>query len=139
MQTLNLDDLLTVNEEKYTFEDGPKPGVPQPIFSQDHFAGPVLAMAAGSVRGTDLFDTFSVGGWDAGVFHRVEDGGPLVEGPHAFIFKNGVALTAHVQEKREEILMEEGDTLVFRGVEYTVGRGRYREIALIPAKVPATV
>jgi hypothetical protein len=135
MQTINLDDKLVFTTEHHTYEgDHPKAGTPQVIISQDHFDGPVLSMFDKNHRGTDLFDTFSVGGWDAGNHHRVEDGGPFVEGPHAFIFKNGFALTAHVQEKREEILVEPGDTVIFRGNPYTIGRGAYGQVALIPAE-----
>ena len=141
MQTINLDDKLVFTTELHIYEgDHPKAGTAQVIVSQDHFSGPVLSMFDKTYRGTDLFNTFSVGGWDADNHHRVEDGGPFVEGPHAFIFKNGFALTAHVQEKREEILVEAGDTVIFRGNPYIIGRGRYGEVDLVPAEqmVPAS-
>lgn len=34
--------------------------------------------------GTDLYSTYSVGGWEAGNFHRAVDQGPLVDRPHAW-------------------------------------------------------
>jgi hypothetical protein len=130
MATLNLDELLTIlDKDAYTYNDEghPAAGVPQPIFSQDHFTGPELAVFYKTHRGTDLYNTYTVGGWDAGNYHRVENGGPLVEGPRAWMSENGFAVTAHKQEKRERIVVAPCDTLIIRGTEYevSVDRGIY--------------
>lgn len=127
MATLNLDELLTIaDKDAYTYADAghPAAGIPQPIFGQDHFAGPELAIFYKTHRGTDLYNTYTVCGWEAGSHHRVENGGPLVEGPQAFMSENGFAVTAHKQEKRERILVSPGDTLIIRGTEYEVSVDR---------------
>ncbi|QOD06130.1 hypothetical protein [Pseudarthrobacter sp. BIM B-2242] len=127
MATLNLDDLITINDkEGYTYSDEghPAASIPQPIYSQDHFTGPELAIFYKTHRGTDLYNTYTVCGWEAGNYHRAENGGPLVEGPQAFMNENGFAVTAHKQEKRERIVVAPGDTVIIRGTEYEVSVDR---------------
>lgn len=48
-------------------------------------------------------------------------------------------LTAHKQERRERILVTEGDTVILRGTEYTISQDRYGYIHLTPVEVPAAV
>lgn len=136
MATFNLDELLTINDkDALTYSEGhPGAGAPQSMFGQDHFKGAELAMFDKTYRGTDLYKTFAVGGWEAGNYHRVECGGPLVEGPQAFLNENATVLTAHKQERRERILITEGDTLILRGTEYSISKDRYGYIKLTPAQ-----
>jgi hypothetical protein len=139
MKTLNLDELLVIKDsDPFTYSEGhPGAGTPQALYSQDHWAGPELAMFYKTARGTDLYQTFSVGGWEAGNYHRVEHEGPLVEGPHAWMNENSVALTAHKQEPRDRIIVEDGDTLILRGTEYTIVVDSRGYIELTPVSVPA--
>lgn len=63
MATLNLDQLLTINDDSYTYTDQyPNAGTPQAIYAQDHFTGPELAMCYKTPRGTDLYNTYRVCG-----------------------------------------------------------------------------
>jgi hypothetical protein len=135
MATFNLDQLFTINDKApLTYSEGhPGAGAPQAIFGQDHFNGPELAMFYKTHRGTDLYNTYSVGGWEAGNFHRTVDQGPLVEGPHAWMSENGTTITAHKQVRRERILVEAVDTIIVRGTEYTISKDRYGYIHLTPA------
>lgn len=140
MATLNLDQLLTITHDTHTYSEGhPGAGTPQAIFSQDHFQGPELAMFDKTYRGTDLYNTYSVGGWEAGNYHRAVDMGPLVEGPHAWMNENATVLTAHKQVKRERILVADGDTVLLRGTEYTISKDNRGYVHLTPVKVPAAV
>jgi hypothetical protein len=134
MTTLNLDELLVINDsDPLTYDAGhPGAGTPQPLFSQDHWAGPELAMFYKNVRGVDLYRTFSVGGWEAGNYHRVEHEGPLVEGPQAWMNQNDTTLTAHKQEPRERIIVTDGDTVILRGTGYTISPDRYGYVKLTP-------
>lgn len=135
----NRDELLTINDkDSFTYAEGhPGAGTPQAIFGQDRPAGPELAMFYKNYRGTDLYNTYSVGGWETGNYHRVVCGGPLVEGPHAWMSENATILTAHKQERREQILVAEGDTLILRGTEYTISKDRYGYITLTPVEAAA--
>ncbi|MGK3708919.1 hypothetical protein [Arthrobacter sp. IK3] len=132
---LNLDELLLIEDkEPYTYEDGePNAGIPQAIFGQDHFQGPQLAMFYRNHRGTDLFHTYSVGGWEEGSYHRIAEGGPRVNGPVAWMNINDVALTAHKQTPREEIRVEDGDHVIIRGTEYIINRDRRGYVSLVRA------
>ncbi|MBG0738985.1 hypothetical protein IV500_06050 [Paeniglutamicibacter antarcticus] len=78
MATFNLDQLLTINnKDSYTYSDGhPGAGTPQEIFGQDRHEGPELAMFYKNHRGTDLYNTYSVGGWETGNYHRTVDQAP---------------------------------------------------------------
>jgi hypothetical protein len=136
MATFNLDELLTIdNKTPLTYTEGhPGAGAPQAMFGQDHFQGPELAMFYKTHRGTDLYKTYSVGGWEAGNYHRVVDQGPLVEGPHAWMNENATVLTAHKQERRERILVTEADTIILRGTAYTLSTDRYGYVQLTPAQ-----
>lgn len=138
MTTFNLDQLLTINDDAHTYtDDQPNAGVPQAIFAQDHFTGPELAMFDKAYCGTDLYKTFTVGGWEAGNFHRAVDQGPRVEGPVAYLNENATVLTAHRQSRRERILITEGDTLIIRGTAFAVSKDRYGFVKLTPAKALA--
>jgi hypothetical protein len=139
MATFNLDQLLSITDkDPLTYTEGhPGAGAPQAIFGQDHYEGPELAMFYKNHRGTDLYNTYSVGGWEAGNFHRVVCQGPLVEGPHAWMSENATVLTAHKQARRERILVAAGDTVILRGTEYTIVKDRYGYINLTPVQVLA--
>lgn len=132
MQTINLDEQLKLNDDTYDYDQDGKPG--QKIFSQDHFTGPQLRMFHKTHRGVDLHHTFSVGGWEAGNFHRVVHQGDLVEGPHAWMTQNDIVLTAHRQEPRPHIDCEPGDRLILRGTTYEIVRDTrgYIELVVIP-------
>lgn len=134
MQTINLDAVIKLNDETNTYEDAyPNAGVTQTTFAQDHFSGPQLKMFYKNHRGTDLYDTYSVGGWEAGNFHRAVCNGPRIDGPHAWMNENATVLTAHKQVKREEILVEAGDHVILRGTEYEIAKDRYGHVTLTPA------
>lgn len=133
MQTINLDAVITFNDETTTYtDDQPNAGVPQATFAQDHFTGPQLAMFYKTHRGTDLYNTYSVGGWEAGNFHRTVCEGPRVDGPHAWMNENATVLTARKQARREEILVEAGDHVILRGTEYEIVKDRYGYVKLVP-------
>ncbi|MCC3292495.1 hypothetical protein [Arthrobacter sp. zg-Y1110] len=132
---LNLDELLTFKDkEPFTYEDDqPNAGIPQHIFSQDHFEGAQLAMFYKNHRGTDLYNTYSVGGWEEGNYHRIVQDGPRVNGPVAWMNENAVTLTAHKQTPREEILVEDGDHVILRGTEYVITKDRRGYVRLVKA------
>lgn len=133
MQTINLDAVLKLNDETYIYEDGqPNSGVPQTIFAQDHFNGPQLKMFYKTYRGTDLHNTYSVGGWEAGNFHRSEFEGPRIDGPVAWMNQDDIAITAHKQVERESILVEPGDHVLLRGTEYEITRDARGYVHLTP-------
>lgn len=129
---LNLDELLIIKDkDPYTYEDEyPNAEIPQFTFAQDHFHGPQLAMFYKTHHGTDLYNTYSVGGWEEGQYHRDAHQGPRINGPIAFMTENAVAVTAHKQVRREEILVEEGDHIILRGTEYEIRRTRTGHIKL---------
>lgn len=135
MATFNLDQMLTIKDnEPLTYTEGhPAAGTPQAIFGQDYSEGPQLAMFCKNHRDTDLYNTYSVGGWEAENFHRVVDQGPLVEEPHAWMSENATILTAHRQVARERIIVSAGGTVVVRGTEYLVSKDRYGYMKLTPA------
>ncbi|MCC3299773.1 hypothetical protein [Arthrobacter caoxuetaonis] len=132
---LNLDELLVINDaDPYTYDDGePNSGIPQALFSQDHFNGPQLKMYYTTHRGTELFRTYSVGGWEEGSYHRIVQDGPRVNGPVAWMNTNDVALTAHKQAEREGILVEDGDHIILRGTEYIINRDSRGYVSLVRA------
>lgn len=133
MQTINLDAVIKLNDETNTYDDDqPNAGIPQTTFTQDHFTGPQLTMFHKTHRGTDLFNTYNVGGWEAGNFHRTVCEGPRVDGPQAWLNENATVLTAHKQVKREEILVEAGDHVILRGTEYEIVKDRYGHVKLVP-------
>lgn len=133
MQTINLDAVIKLNDDTHTYEDGqPNSGIPQNIFAQDHFHGPELKMFYKNVRGMDLFHTYSVGGWEAGNFHRAEHEGPRIDGPVAWMNQNDTMLTAHKQVERETILVEPGDHVILRGTEYEITQDRRGYVLLTP-------
>ncbi|HEX9226160.1 MAG TPA: hypothetical protein VF885_05835 [Arthrobacter sp.] len=133
MQTINLDAVIKLNDETSTYtDDQPNSGIEQTMFAQDHFSGPQLQMFYKTHRGTDLYNTYSVGGWEAGNFHRVVCQGPRVDGPHAWMNENATVLTAHKQAKRETISVEPGDHVVLRGTEYEIVKTRTGHMSLTP-------
>lgn len=127
MANFNLDELLVITDRASTSE-----GQPNAEYHQDHFTGPQLTMFDKTHRGTDLYTTFTVGGWEAGNFNRKVFQGPMVDGPHAYLNANATVLTAHKQERRGTILITVEDTLTIRGAELTISRDRYGYISLTP-------
>lgn len=136
MTHFNLDTLIILTDDAYEYEDTcPGSGTPQPVFSQAR-TGPELAMFHKTHRGVDLYNTFSVFGWEAGAYHRIVEQGPRVEGPVAYMNVNATVLTAHKQVQRERILVEAGDTLTLRGTDYLISidaRGEARLTVVEPA------
>jgi hypothetical protein len=136
MKTIDLDGVIKLNDQTNTYvDDQPNSGGEQTMFSQDHFSGPQLKMFYKNHRGTDLYNTYSVGGWEASNFHRTVCHGPRVDGPHAWMNENATVLTAHKQVKREEILVGAGDHVVLRGTEYEITKDRYGHVSLKPVTV----
>lgn len=129
MQTINLDEQLKLNDDTHDYDNDGKPG--QKIFTQDHFSGPQLRMFYKTHRGVDLHNTYSVGGWEAGNYHRVVHQGELVEGPHAWMTVNDVVLTKHHQEPRPHIDCEIGDRLILRGTTYEIARDHHSYLRLV--------
>lgn len=127
MANFNLDELLIITDRANSSE-----GQPNAEYHQDHFTGPQLTMFDKTYRGTDLYTTFTVGGWEAGNFNRTVFQGPMVDGPHAYLNANATVLTAHKQERRETILITVEDTLTIRGAEFSISRDRYGYITLTP-------
>jgi hypothetical protein len=86
MKTINLDAVIKLNDDTHIYDDGqPNSGIPQAIFAQDHFHGPQLQMFYKNYRGTDLYNTYNVGGWEAGNSHRIVCEGPRIDGPVAWM------------------------------------------------------
>ncbi len=69
---------------------------------------------------TTLHDFYSFGGWVAGEEGRVVHGGPMVPGPHAYLFEQGVMVTAHKQPDEIAYLIEEGTIVKLMGTFYAV-------------------
>lgn len=69
---------------------------------------------------------FHVGGWTAEGEGRIEFGGPLVQGPQAYMNALGIMITSHEQAPVIELLIEDGSRLYIRGTWYTVNvKDRY--------------
>lgn len=131
MATFNLDELLTFKSESYEYRE--QPGKQNVTFSQQYGDPVEVEMFYKNYRGTDLYDSYLIGGWEAGNAHRVECGGPLVEGPHAWMSKRGVAITAHKQERKEKVRVTFGDVLIIKGTRYVVtDGGRWKGTLLVP-------
>lgn len=130
MTEFNLDELLAFKTESYEYAE--RNGKKDEVFSQQ-FGDPVeVEMFYKNYRGTDLYDSFLIGGWEAGNAHRVECGGPLVEGPHAWMSKRGVAITAHKQPETRKVRVTFGDVLIIKGTRYVVtDGGRWKGVQLI--------
>lgn len=119
----NLD---TIFEGKLETDDHEIDGHPATTVTVSHQTGLKLA---GNARDhyshydketVTLHDYFSFGGWDDQNFGRTEFQGPLVRGPHMFVHKLSIMLTAHRQPDELALLVEEGDTVQFLGSEYRV-------------------
>lgn len=108
---LNLDELLDLQNESWC---------DYPTFTTGSFAKTVLVMEDRMHRGVMLTNQYGIFGWEAGSFQRLVQDGPMVEGPYAYMTKQSVALTAHRQEPREEIMVKTGDRLIIRGTTYEI-------------------
>jgi hypothetical protein len=134
MKTIDLDAVIKFNDDTYTYEDSqPNAGIPQVTFAQDHFEGPQLEMFYKNIRGLDIYHTYSLGGWEAGNFHRAEFEGPRVDGPVAWMNQNDTVITAHKQVEREKIRVVPGDHVIIRGTEYEISQDRRGYVHLTPA------
>lgn len=89
-------------------------------FSLDSFSRIKLAANPHEYEGVTLHDFFSFGGWTAEGVGRVETGGPVVEGPQAYVFGLGVMLTAWEQPEETAYLIAEGSELTVAGTTYLV-------------------
>lgn len=110
-QTLNVDELLDLKTDNdwdtgSTFSSG---------WDTTFLSIPFL-----SRRGDMLTRRFWIFGWEAGSFHRIVQGGPLVEGPHAYMQEKATVLTAHQQAPVREVPVKDGDHLTIRGTEYII-------------------
>lgn len=116
--TIDLDFVFAGNIEDDTFEweDG-RSGA---TFSSNGFHTVKLAGNKRNHRGIDIYDFYSFGGWEAGTFNRIEDGGELVEGPQAYLSTMGVAITAHKQPHEVGYFVEANDQVILRGTTYRV-------------------
>ena len=123
------------------------PTVPsQYEFERGHYSSQAIILVNNSSR------SGGPGGWGAGGWTeegegRLIEGGPQVKGPHAFLFgrcavlsdnpRHGTGAT-HEQAQAEGQLFEvdEGDTVVLAGAEYTVKLSRfgYPSLELIETK-----
>lgn len=119
----NLD---TIFEGKLDTDDREIAGHPATTVTVSHRTGLKLA---GNAREhysrfdsklVTLHDFFSFGGWDDKNYGRTEFQGPMVQGPHMFVHKLSVMLTAHKEPDEMALLVEEGDTVQFLGSEYRV-------------------
>lgn len=108
-------------------EDGYTPG----HFSLRSFSRVKLAGFPIEYRGTKLYEYYSVGGWDAGAEGREEFQGPMVPGPRAYAFKQGVCIHNGPYEDEVAFYVEDGYTVVLRGVRYIVKMDKRGYIKLI--------
>lgn len=71
-------------------------------------------------QGTLIHKFFSLGGWTEEGEGRIEFGGPIVKGPHAYMFGLDVAVTAWRQPDERAILIAEGHEITVGGTTYRV-------------------
>lgn len=120
---LNLDAIF---EGKLETDPGEIDGYPATTVHVSHLTGLKLAGNKREHRSrldgetVTLYDYFSFGGWDDQNFGRTEFQGPMVRGPHMYVYKLSVTLTAHQEPDEIALLVEEGDTVQFLGSEYRV-------------------
>lgn len=100
-------------------------------FSLNSFARVKLAGFPINHRGYELFEYYSVGGWDAGAEGREEFQGPMVPGPRAYAFKQGVMIHNGPYLDEVAFYVEDGYTVKLRGVWYTVQMDKRGYIKLI--------
>lgn len=81
-------------------------------------------------KGTELHDFYSFGGWTAEGVGRIETGGDMVQGPHAYMFGTGVYLSAEAQPEEVAYLVEVGSELTIAGTVYKVVSNAYRGLEL---------
>lgn len=88
--------------------------------------------ALSEYHGTTLHSFFSLGGWDETGTGRIVTGGEKVQGPCAYMYGNGVAITSHRQPDEFAILIEEGHILTIRGAKFRVVKAPNRNFELKP-------
>ena len=89
-------------------------------YSLRSFARVKLAGHPIEYRGSKLYEYYSVGGWDKGAEAREEFQGPMVPGPRAYAFKQAVMIHNGPYEDEVAFYVEDGYTVILRGVRYTV-------------------
>lgn len=114
---LNLDRLFDGHLEQQTNSID---GYPAATVSVRSFSRMKLAANRRLHRGVALHDYYSFGGWDDQNFGRIDDGGPMVRGPHMYAFQLGLTLTDQPQPDEVALLVEDGDTVQFLGSEFRV-------------------
>lgn len=81
-------------------------------------------------KGVELHDFYSFGGWTAEGRGRVEFAGEMVQGPHAYLNKDAVYLSATEQPDEIAYLIEVGSKLTIAGTIYAVVENRFRGLEL---------
>lgn len=88
-----------------------------------------------TIRNYGTFDTFTIGGWTKDGEGRIEFGGPIVKGSHAFAFPNATVISAHAQAEETKIALSVGDEVDLHGDTYRIEwnqRDRRPSLKFIP-------
>lgn len=91
------------------------------VYSPRHGSSIKLAVNPRWFNGMDetptlLHDFLSFGSWDKGTSHRLNS--QMLDGPQAFTYHLAVTIHSHAYTQEFAFLLEEGDHLIIRGVEY---------------------
>ena len=89
-------------------------------FSTKYGASIKLAGYPQEFNGRTYRKTFTVGGWTAEGEGRIEFGGPMVQGPHAYLMAEGVVLTPHAEPDEIHLVIDEGHEITVAGTTYRV-------------------
>ena len=81
---------------------------------------------------TILYDYYGFGGWTAEGVGRVENSGPEVYGPEAYLVEHGVYLTRRNEPDETAYVIEIGHELTIAGTTYKVETHPYRGLELKP-------
>jgi hypothetical protein len=109
---LDLDKLMGDAIEESSFGEG--------HFTLNSFSRVKLAGHPINYRGHELYEYYSICGWDAGAEGREEFQGPMVPGPRAHAFKEGVMIHNGPYLDEVAFYVEDGYTVIIRGVKYIV-------------------
>lgn len=82
--------------------------------------------------------SYGVGGWDVDCANRKEFQGKIVQGPHAYLFGLGVMLTATADPMEFALVLEAGDVIRLRGVDYLVSVDRSMNNSYYPHLTPVS-
>lgn len=119
---LNLDELFAGEVDFEKYEKG--------HYVLKSFSLLKLATNEREYKNTKIYDYYSFGGWTAEGEGRVVYQGPIVKGPHAYLFGQDIVLTAYEQEKETAYFIEVGTELVIGGSTYKVTKNRYTGLEL---------